>query len=170
MQIRFALPEDARGIAKIHVDTWRAAYAGIVPAEFLASLEVEKREAMWLANIVQGSPWILVAFEAGELLGWIAYGACRDHGATPDSAEVWAIYVAVAQWRRGVGRQLWARAHAELRGQAFTSVALWALSQNSRAGDFYRALGFALQPDSAKQFTLGGATLDEVRYVRPVDA
>jgi hypothetical protein len=36
--------EYARSVAEIHVEAWRAAYAGIVPADYLAALSVDKRE------------------------------------------------------------------------------------------------------------------------------
>jgi hypothetical protein len=37
--LRRASPADARAIADVQVHTWRQAYAGIVPAEFLQQLD-----------------------------------------------------------------------------------------------------------------------------------
>jgi hypothetical protein len=42
--IRQAILEDAEAIAKVHVASWQAAYKGLMPAEFLASLSVERRK------------------------------------------------------------------------------------------------------------------------------
>jgi ribosomal protein S18 acetylase RimI-like enzyme len=170
MQIRAATIEDAHAIAEIHVRTWQVAYPGIVPAEYLASLSVEKYEAMWHDCILVGKPQLLVAAETDHLLGWVAYGPSRDEGVGTDVAEIWAIYVGAHTWGRGVGRLLWAHARKRMHEQGFTSVGLWAFPENTRAGHFYRALGFEIEASSSKQFQLGGSRLNEARYVRSTDA
>ncbi|MCG5104202.1 hypothetical protein [Oceanobacillus alkalisoli] len=38
MQIIRADSKDATGIAKVHVDSWRATYKGIIPEDFLNNL------------------------------------------------------------------------------------------------------------------------------------
>ncbi|WP_310739799.1 hypothetical protein [Oceanobacillus alkalisoli] len=43
MQIRRADSKDATGIAKVHVDSWRATYKGIIPEDFLNNLSYEHR-------------------------------------------------------------------------------------------------------------------------------
>ena len=170
MNVRPAGREDARDIAEIHVRTWQAAYPGIVPAEYLASLTVERYEAMWRENIAKGSPELLVAVEGDAILGWVAFGPSRDKGATRTNAEIWAIYVSPSHWKKGVGHLLWNHVQAKLRTQGFTTVGLWVFPENDRACRFYRAIGFEVEPASAKQFTLGGFSLNEIRYVRPISA
>ena len=44
MLIREASPTDAAAIARVHVDSWRTTYAGIVPADYLANLSYTRRE------------------------------------------------------------------------------------------------------------------------------
>jgi hypothetical protein len=44
MVIRKADIKDIPGIAKVHVDSWRTTYKGIVPETFLDSLSYESRE------------------------------------------------------------------------------------------------------------------------------
>lgn len=139
--IRPANVEDAREIAEVDVRTWQAAYPGIVPAEYLASLSIEKYEAMWHECIVNATPQLLVATERGRIVGWIAFGPSRDPGAAADVAEIWAIYVDAAHWGRGAGRSLWLRAQRMMRDQGYASVGLWAFPENVRAGGFYRGLG-----------------------------
>ena len=41
--IREATPDDARAIAEVHVASWRWAYRGDLPAEFLDGLSVDDR-------------------------------------------------------------------------------------------------------------------------------
>jgi ribosomal protein S18 acetylase RimI-like enzyme len=170
MNVRLARPADARRIAEIHVRTWQVAYPGIVPDEYLGSLSIDRFEHMWGCHISKGTPEVLVAWDDESIVGWVAFGPSRDEGAAPDVAEIWAIYVDPMHWAQGVGRALWSGVRSRLREQAFVVVGLWAFPENERAGRFYRSLGFEVEAGSAKQFVLGGASLDEIRYVRRVDA
>lgn len=169
MEIVSALPADALAIAQIHVAAWQAAYRDIVPAEFLASLSTEKRHKYWLGAIAAGSPQVLVAKSAREVIGWVAFGPCRDAGASPKEAEVWAIYVAPQHWSQGVGAQLWQNARVYLVKQGYTTVSLWVLVENLRAVRFYQATGFMKEQRSIKEVTIGGKALQEVRYVGAAD-
>src|SRR6185369_6868437 len=110
MQVVHAAPEDARAIAEIHVCAWQTAYASILPPDYLASLSVEHREAMWSECIASGTPELLVARGAGVVQGWLSFGQCRDESSFKTEAEVWALYVSPSAWSTGVGRVLWLRA------------------------------------------------------------
>ena len=127
MQVVHATYDDARAVAEIHVDTWRAAYASIVPADYLASLSVERREAMWRECIATRVPELLVATEAGVVRGWLSFCQCRDEGSSKAEAEIWATYVAPSSWSGGAGRLLWLRAKELMLEQGFKSCSLWGL-------------------------------------------
>jgi hypothetical protein len=76
MQIRFADPEDARAVAEIHVEAWRAAYAGILPEAFLAALTVSSREAFWEQVLAENKvtyrwPWRVTACWGGSIPGLV---------------------------------------------------------------------------------------------------
>ena len=43
--IRAARPADARGIARLDVETWRATYAGVLSSSYLVGLSERRREA-----------------------------------------------------------------------------------------------------------------------------
>ena len=45
--IRAADQADAGPIARVHIDSWRTTYEGIVPAEYLAGLSYRDRESRW---------------------------------------------------------------------------------------------------------------------------
>jgi len=47
MLIREASLTDTAAIARVHVDSWRITYAGIVPADYLAKLSYAQREQFW---------------------------------------------------------------------------------------------------------------------------
>ncbi len=170
MQIDPAQPGDARAVAEIHVNAWRAAYASILSAEYLASLSVDQREAMWRKCIAAGAPELLVAKRHGAVVGWLSFSASRGEGVPKSEAEVWALYVAPEYWSTGAGRQLWLRARGLMRDRGFTNCSLWVFPQNERAIRFYRAAGFVADALPPQAFELGGRQLQEVRYVCRLDA
>lgn len=92
------------------------------------------------------------------------FGPCRDDGAPAHAGEIWALYVAPEFWSSGVGRMLWLAACERMIEEGYQSVSLWVIAGNARAIRFYLAAGFAAEPSSRKAFTLGGGTLQEVRY------
>ena len=168
VSIAAASSTDCRAVAQIHVDAWRVAYDGIVPSDYLAALSVDKREIAWRTAVERGTPRVLVARKDEDVVGWIAYGRCRNDGSGPDVGEIWAIYVAPTAWSTGVGRALWDAARRDLLEQGYRSVTLWVIRDNARAIRFYERTGFAIDADSAKEFELGGAQTTEVRLVASI--
>ncbi len=164
MNIRPALPSDARAIADVHVRTWQSTYRGIVPDAYLDALSIDKRETAFRESIARGSPETWVANSDSEITGWIAFGASRDPDATPSVGEIEAIYVSPKHWSTGTGRELWNAARARLVERNFASVTLWVLEENERATRFYRSAGFAPDTASRKEIRIGGKNVWEIRY------
>jgi ribosomal protein S18 acetylase RimI-like enzyme len=157
--------DDAPAIARIHVEAWRAAYEGIIPAAHLAGLSVQRREVVWRESIAKGGPDLLVAKTGDSVIGWIAFGACRDADAAEKQGEIQAIYLDPSHWAQGVGRLLLQAARERLAAQGFTRASLWVLADNARALRFYRAAGFAPDPSGRLEIERGGKLLVEVRYL-----
>ena len=160
-----ATVDDAGAIAQVQVLSWRHAYERLLPAPFLASMDVVQREARWRSMLTAGGPQVLVARHAGQVQGFIAFGPSRDAGAPAQRAEVQAFYFVPDAWSRGWGRQLWLAARAQMQAQGYASVSLWVLAGNARAILFYAAAGFAPEAGSSRALSLGGAQLRELRCV-----
>ena len=47
LQLRRATSADARAIASVHIASWQSAYQGMLPAEFLDSLDVDTRASLY---------------------------------------------------------------------------------------------------------------------------
>ena len=165
MEIQPATPEDCRLVAELHVESWRHAYRGILPEQYLASLSVVEREAMWLRIVERQPSQLLLARNANELVGFVAFGASRDKGTSSNQAEIWAIYVKPTFWSTGAGRLLWLSALQYILAEGYKSIGLWVINGNDRAIRFYERAGFVMEPHSLKSFELGGASLEELRYV-----
>lgn len=168
--IRSATSVDARAVATIHVEAWRAAYRGIVPDEYLNSLSIEGRESVWRPSLLAADTSTWVAEESDAIVGWISAGRSRDTDAGTSAGEIWAVYVAPECWGKGVGRSLCEQAEQHLRTEGFITVTLWVLKDNKRAVKFYQSNGFALDIGATKEIERGGKTLSEVRFRKPLIA
>jgi ribosomal protein S18 acetylase RimI-like enzyme len=166
MQIETAEAGDCRAVATVHVESWQHVYRDILPAPYLASLSVDGREALWLRLVERRQAHLLVARSAGQITGFVAFGPSRDEDAAPRSSELWALYVRPACLSTGAGRALWLAALRQMQEEAYASVSLWVIADNTRAIRFYERAGFVAEPESRKAFELGGARLWEVRYGR----
>lgn len=165
MRIEPATPEDCHGLAELHVIAWQAAYRGLIPEDYLASLSVERREASWRQVMQEGRSELLVARSGEGILGFASFGPSRDADAPARRGELWAIYVRPSSLSTGLGRRLWLAAKERLVQQSYKSVSLWVIVGNERAMRFYRAAGFEVEAGSEKSFEIGGASLQEIRLV-----
>ena len=159
---RLATIEDAETIAIIHVCTWRVAYEGIVPAQYLASLSVQERANLWRRVISEQRSTVLLAVTPHGEVGFISFGPSRDKDGK-EKAEVYAIYVLPQFWHQGVGQELLEDAERQVQDCHFTALTLWVLEKNAQARRFYEARGFRLDGDR-KEATISGSFLTELRY------
>jgi GNAT superfamily N-acetyltransferase len=166
LQIRLAHIDDADGLARVHVDSWRAAYQGIVPAEHLASLSYEKRASRWresLSNADSASFVYVAQADDGTIIGFASGGPERD-GDPNYLGELYAIYLHPDYLRRGIGRQLAQTVARRLIEMSLSSMLVWVLAQNS-SRQFYEALGGKYLYE--KTIEIGGASLMDVAYGWP---
>jgi GNAT superfamily N-acetyltransferase len=154
--IRPGTVADAEAVARVHVETWQAAYVHVLPQAELQAMSPRERVEQWR----RWPP--LVAEEDGEIVGFVSVGPSRSDDA---EGELFAIYVHPDRWGTGVGRALMQAGEAELRRLGHRTVILWVLEDNLRARRFYELAGWS--PDGAVQdIELFGFRLSEVRYAK----
>lgn len=170
VSIRIAGVPDARAISVVHVRSWQAAYRGLIPQDYLDSLDLDQVSARRERSLAE-QDWprrgVLVAEQAGEIVGFSGTGPSRDDDLDPATVgEVNSIYLLPQAWGTGLGRELMSAARAGLRQAGFRDAALWVLDTNERARRFYAADGW--RPDGAAKLddNRPGLTLSEVRYRR----
>src|SRR5699024_3885000 len=122
---------DAPGIAHVHVQAWREAYARQLPAEVLDALQEEPRAKRWAAITEDELTDVYVAEVGRRIVGWASAGDGREEEA-PVSRELHGIYVLRDVYGTGAGQQLLDAAIG--REPAY----LWMLHDNPRAEAFYR--------------------------------
>lgn len=162
--VRLARADDADEIGRIQVETWRAAYTGLMPDEAIAGFDVEARQRMWhegLGRMPRPGSATFVVEDGGEVVGFASVGASRDEDAEQE-AELYAIYLHPSRWGTGIGRALLQRAEESMRSSGFRRALLWVLEGNERAERFYRAAGW--EQDGRKVEEFQGATVTELSY------
>jgi ribosomal protein S18 acetylase RimI-like enzyme len=161
--IRAAEITDAAEIARIHVDTWRTAYSGIVPDSFLSGLSIERRTADWHNQLLQGNAVILAAAHGPALVGFACGGAIREPLDEYD-AELYAVYLQSDAQGQGVGRALCQALARRLQAKGFHHMLLWVLEANP-AVSFYQRIGGVRV--AQKTVEIGGRTLPELAFGWP---
>jgi RimJ/RimL family protein N-acetyltransferase len=148
--IRPGALEDAEATARIHVDSWAAAYTLRGPS-FHQRLDLHRRV-----------PPSFVAEVDGRIAGFVGVGPSRD----PDAdGELYVIYVDPAHWGAGVGRELIRAGEARIRELGHRRVVLWVLDDNPRARRFYEAAGWQLDGEQ-RPIEFLGQTVSEIRYAK----
>ena len=167
-RVRRANPDDAAAIARVYVESWRAAYAGLVPDHVLIRMSEPVQSRHWRNAIRGGGDGVLVAEDgADEIVGMTGFGRARAPSFGCD-AEVSTLYVLPDAQDQGYGRALLCGAFQALRQAGCGSVLIWVLAANP-ARFFYTNMGGI--PTATRQEALWGTELDEEGYVWPdIDA
>ena len=135
---------DVFAIAEFQTMVWNEAYAGIVPAAYLARTTIADRELRWADRIGRRS--ILLAESVNDsgdrsagIAGLLGVASCsqRDDERPGPRLELNSLYVARGMRRAGLGRRM----IAELLGDA--PAVLWVFAANPGAIAFYAGCGFA---------------------------
>ncbi len=162
--IREAAPADAAGIARVHVESWRTTYPGIMPQAHLDALSVVEHERMWQGRLREDASGQTRSFVAvddgGEIVGFVRGGPL--HFDDPEyTAEIYTLYLLHSQQGYGLGRRLLSATAKRLRQDGHTNFFLWTHVRNPARG-FYEKLGGVAARTT--QRTLKGIVYDDVGY------
>lgn len=167
--MRQATVADAAAIARIHVETWRTTYAGILPDAYLVGLHRGRQAAGWRRSLAadRGGRLTLVMEEAGTgIVGFASAGPVRpaERPCASDDVrgEVYTLYVGSDWQGHGYGRALLQGVLANLVANDLGGVIAWVIEANP-ARFFYEAMGGVRL--AARRERFAGSDLDEVGYV-----
>ncbi|MFE2751694.1 GNAT family N-acetyltransferase [Actinosynnema sp. NPDC059335] len=167
--VRTAQPDDVAEIARIHRDTWRTAYADLVPADVLASIEVEETAPAWADAVGRGQ--VLVAAEGAWTVGFCVAGlapedeVARADGSLPADAATTALVSVLVEprWgRRGHGGRLLATAARRLREAGATRGVAWVPEADRASIGFYGKADWEAD-GTVRTLDAGGRPLREIR-------
>ena len=160
MLIRKANIEDAAGITKVQVDSWRTTFKGIVPDDFLENLSYDKREPIWKRAVMENNLYI-VEDENGHVIGFSVGGKERTGNYKSYSGEVYSIFILKEYQGTGIGRLLVKSVVEDLKKKKLNSMLIWVIEENP-ACQFYEALGG--KEIDTREIEIGGKKLSEVAY------
>lgn len=159
MDIRYMTATDDRNeISEVYEQSWKHAYQGIIPDEFLESIPQGK----WAEHLNREGMFHLVAIDEGRIVGTASFGRSRweKH---PKHGEIVSIYLLPEYMGQGIGAKLLRACYTQLRQQDYERVLLWVLEDNQRARNFYEKNGFICQEETMES-EYSGKMVKEVLY------
>ena len=159
LDIRYIIQSDDRlAVSNVYEESWKYAYQGIVPQEYLDSIP----KGQWASHIEQEDRKNLVMVQDGMIIGTTGFGKSRMIE-MEGFGEIVSLYFLPQYMGKGYGRQLLLAAVRELKKMGYDKVYLWVLEENQRARRFYEKYGF-MQTKRCLICNIGGKDLKEVQY------
>ncbi|MGK7937920.1 MAG: N-acetyltransferase family protein, partial [Xenococcaceae cyanobacterium] len=135
MIIREAKLEDAEAIARVHVDSWRTTYQGIIPESYIAKRSYQKRKESWKKRLSDNQEQdrqhfvYVVKNNTGQIVAFADGGLARN-GDSIYQGELYAIYILEAYQRQGIGKNLVKTMAEKLSQSGLNSMLVWVLEDN----------------------------------------
>ena len=135
--IRDAVPEDAYDRAVCHVSSWRSAYKGIVPDEYIDNISIEERTERYRRQIQDFKDSLFYnAIYENKIIGLLCMSKSRDED-KPNAGEIVGFYFIEEFWGKGYGREMMDFSINTLKSMGYNEIILWVLEENGRARRFY---------------------------------
>jgi len=161
VSFREATIADCPAVAKVHVQSWRESFAGIVPQTFLDKVSVEKRAKAFEKGFSAPFYRMYVAEAPNRgVVGFADFGEPRENIDAYDG-ELYAVYLLPEFQRKGVGGRLFNLGVEFLTGSGRSSMYLLALGV-SPYRSFYEKMGGRIA--GSRHIELEGARYDELIY------
>lgn len=176
IRIRRAVRSDATAIGRVHVETWQATYAGLLPDAMLVRLSEARQAAGWQRALADPREKRGIFVADDEDMGVVGFGSCGPVRDPPDGlngtesrvGEVYTLYVEPDFQNIGLGRRLLDAMFRQLKADGCDTVVLWMLARNPTRF-FYEGLGG--DPVGGRTDRMGGEPVEEVAYAwRDLDA
>ncbi|GAA0370312.1 GNAT family N-acetyltransferase [Alkalibacterium iburiense] len=161
MRIRKAKQSDAEDIAKVHVDSWRTTYKGIISDKFLNQLSYDRRTELWQGNISKEDTYILVVENSeGQIVGF-ADAWKRETNIVPYSIDLTSIYLLEDYQGKGIGKMLIRELFTYFKEKGYEKVFVDVLEEN-KSRYFYEHYG--AKHIKSVEIKIGDALLNEFIY------
>lgn len=161
MNIRNATLTDAKGIAKVHVDSWKTTYKNIIPNDFLQKLSYEQRTNSWIKNISEENNYVFVAEnDQKEIVGFADCGK-RESNHIEHSGDLTSIYILKEYQGQGIGKQLMHQLFIQFEKLGYNRVFVEVLEDNNTRY-FYEYYGAKYL--KSEKIKIAGANLNLLIY------
>ncbi|SFR21215.1 Ribosomal protein S18 acetylase RimI [Lentzea waywayandensis] len=169
--VEIATAADLSEIVRIHRETWRLAYAELLPQDVLDTLDADDA---WALAVRSGA--VLKATEGEWTVGFVVASKAPDEevakadGSLPEDAATTALLSVLVEprWgRRGHGTRLVAEAVKRLGETGATRGIAWVPEADKASRNFYERLGWT-GDGTVRTLDAGGRPLREVRVSGPL--
>ena len=159
--IRKSSEKDAKRMVEINVETWKVAYKGLLPDEYLKNRNVTQNRVTGLANRLKEEGVIsFVAEVNGEVVGFCNGGNSIEQD-IPFEYELYAIYVSPSHQHKGIGQALFDAFKQYTQTSPFY---LYALKDNNSAISFYLKNGGLEIPEYEKPIPVENISATEILF------
>ncbi|MFD4675363.1 GNAT family N-acetyltransferase [Lentzea sp. NPDC058450] len=164
--VQIATAADLQEIVRIHRETWRLAYAELLPKDVLDTLDADEA---WSLAVHSGA--VLKATEGEWTVGFVVASKAPDEevakadGSLPDDADTTALVSVLVEprWgRRGHGTRLVAEAGRRLQETGASRGIAWIPEADKASKSFYERLGWT-GDGTVRTLDAGGRPLREIR-------
>lgn len=152
---------DARAIATIGYNTWQDTYKGLIPDEFLDSIELHQQIAQCEEVIKKGASIIVASNVDNLIVGYCSFGVTRDP-IHKNEFEIYSIYVSKETRSCGLGGIL--LFEVERRMSTLKPILVRTLKDNVRSRKFLENNGYRYIPGRDGVFR---DVAPDVAYVKP---
>lgn len=155
----FQKTDDLLAVSNIYEQSWKYAYRGIIPDEYLDGIP----SGQWASGLNVSGRHSFLLFDNNKLLGTSSYCKARMDDMN-GCGEIVSIYLLPEAMHKGYGKKLMQTVISELERMGYQKVYLWVLEKNISARRFYERFGFILS-GRIHTDTFAGKELKEVQYI-----
>lgn len=160
--VRSAFSDDAAALGTIMSRSFRSAFSEFVSQSTLDACAGEGAcVGLMGALLAEGKMRFLLGLLNARPVGELVWSA----GEGPEWAEIQAIHSLPESWGSGLGAAMLEKAMADMAGEGYRTVGLWAFRENKRARRFYEKHGFTFT-GGERVSEFDGAV--EVQYIRSI--
>lgn len=170
-EVRVAHRSDAPELARVHLESWRWAYRGLLPDGYLSQLRQDELVARWRARLDMADldESIRVVEREGRVRGFATSGPLRDDPSWLGHAgELYMLYLDPDAVGTGLGRLLLDACFDEMTRCRCHWAVVWVLARNERARRFYERSGLRL--DGGRRWSaFGDRAVPVLRYAKALN-
>ena len=161
ISIRQAEISDIPGIAIVLIETWRSTFRGVLSAEFLSNLSIERQIESYYKIVLNPQVCCFVAIRNNRRIVGFCCGGPNRSPLMPALAEIYAIYVLDDHHGQGIGEDLFRNVSRRLASTLGSGLIVWVIASNIFR-PFYERLGG--RETSSEEITLGDEKVLQIAY------
>ena len=159
-----AVNANAKALGELHARSWRAAYKGVLPDDYLGNAAKADRAEHWRRAVASmRARDMLLTASAGDRLAGFLFAQHRPEAGFDIFLDT--LLVDPSMRSSGIGTSLLQRLAGEIAKDKRKGLYLWVIDGNASADAFYRSLG-AEPADRGISVMLGGE-VPQTRLVWP---